>query len=356
MSDEGAATTATTTKNVGVGIVGFGRTGAAHARWLARAAGIRAVAVAETAPSRREAALAAGLRVYDSIDALVSDAAVDAVFVATPTVTHFEHARRALEAGRHVMVDRPVAATLAEARWLVQEAAKRKRVLTAFHDRRWDLDFLTVKAAVESRSLGKLINVESRLALPTDPAPVAGEAPTSHTAATDDRMSEWATHLLDQLWRLLWPAKPLRVFAQFRPGAGPADRDDFARVCVDFENDIAALVEVNATTPLPVPRWRVDGSAGSAFSAPGISLDPAAWADLSFSPIDGGPARALRPADPGLIPADLWSRFGAAVRGQGLPAVSADSVLPATALLDAARESAAKGRSIDVRDLVQWVY
>src|SRR5215218_1798966 len=85
----------------------------------------------------------------------------DLVVVATPNATHFPLAKAALEAGKHVVVDKPFTVTMAEADALIALAAKRGRILTVFHNRRWDGDFLTVKRLLESGRVGEPILFEA---------------------------------------------------------------------------------------------------------------------------------------------------------------------------------------------------
>src|SRR5438552_664827 len=96
-----------------------------------------------------------GLRVSQSIEELLNDRDIEAVLVATPTAMHFEHAMAALSAGKHVMVEKPMAMDLDQSRKLVDEAKQRRLVLSVFHNRRWDVDYLAVKAAIESGTFGK---------------------------------------------------------------------------------------------------------------------------------------------------------------------------------------------------------
>lgn len=90
----------------------------------------------------------------DAGEAAVADRA-DLIVVSTPNRTHFPLARAALEAGKHVVVDKPFAVTLAEADALIALAAERRRMLTVFHNRRWDGDFLTVKRLLGDGRLGE---------------------------------------------------------------------------------------------------------------------------------------------------------------------------------------------------------
>jgi predicted dehydrogenase len=345
---------------IGVGIIGFGRIGAEHAAWLAQAAGIEAVAVADGTPARQELARQRGLRVYGTAEQLLEDRAVTAVLVATPTAMHFEHAMEALVAGRHVLVEKPMALDLAQSQQLVAEAVARGVMLSVFHNRRWDLDYLTVRKAVESGALGKLINVESRLGQWSScVGPAAREYRPNwrnEAAFGGGALYDWGSHFVDQIWRLLWPAKPVRVFGQLRGNVWSRECDDFARVCIDFDNGVAGLVEINTTTTRPLPRWHLDGTAGSAQAPYSLEFELARWAELDFTPAAGGGTKRFDVATGGLTEVDIWERFGAAVRGQGTPAVDARSALCTMALLDAARQSSRDGRAVELGGTVEWVY
>src|SRR6185369_15290685 len=106
---------------------------------------IRAVATDDVTPARREIAERHGLHSHASWEELVDHESIDVVLVSTPTAMHFEHASAALRAGKHVMVEKPMALDLAQSRELIELAEKHHRVLSVFHNRRWDVDYLTVK-------------------------------------------------------------------------------------------------------------------------------------------------------------------------------------------------------------------
>jgi scyllo-inositol 2-dehydrogenase (NADP+) len=345
---------------LGVGIIGFGRIGAEHATWLSKSTGIKAVAVADGTPARQDLAQQRGLRVYTVVEELLDDREVSAVLVATPTAMHHHHAMQALGAGKHVMVEKPMALTLPESRELVDQAAAQSRVLSVFHNRRWDLDYLTVRQALQAGRFGKLINVESRLGQWSScVGPAAREYRPNwrnEAAFGGGGLYDWGSHFVDQLWRLVWPAKPVRVFAQLRGNVWTTDCDDFARVCVDFDNGVAGLVEINTTTTRPLPRWHLDGTAGSADAPQSPDFSLAKWAELDFTPADGSPGKRLPPGQDVMTETQIWSQFAAAVNGQGVAAVDPRSVLGTMALLDAARQSTREGRAVDVANVVDWVY
>src|SRR5206468_6792942 len=118
-----------------VGLAGYGLAGAKFHAPLIRACErteLSAVLTSRDVPER-----------VDSHDELLERS--DLVVVATPNTTHFEIAAAALKAGKHVVVDKPFAVTVEEADELIALAKERGRMLTVFHNRRWDSDFLTLQ-------------------------------------------------------------------------------------------------------------------------------------------------------------------------------------------------------------------
>jgi predicted dehydrogenase len=339
-----------------VGIIGFGRIGNEHAGWLANAEGIRAVAAFDPTPARRQLARARGLRAVESVDDIYGASDIDAVLISTPTSMHFDHACLALMNGRHVMIEKPMALDRHEAERLIAAAHRAGRVLSVFHNRRWDVDYLTVKTAMDSGVFGRLFNVESRLGQwASCVGPAAREwHPQWRNEAEygGGGLYDWGSHFIDQIWQLMLPARPVRVFAQLRGNVWTRDCDDFARVCIDFDNGAVGLLEINTTTTRPLPRWHIDGETGSADSPFSLSFDTHQWAQLSFTsssdPSDPS-TRTLPLATPGLSETQIWEQFARACRGKGEPAVTAASVLVTMQLLDAARESAKEGAAVDVR-------
>jgi predicted dehydrogenase len=345
-----------------VGIIGFGRIGNEHAAWLQRCEGIEPTAVADATPARRELARVAGLKTFESPEHMLSDATIDAVLVATPTSMHADHALAAIDAGKHVMIEKPMALDLAQAKRIVDAATDRQRLVSVFHNRRWDLDYLTVKGAIASGLLGpRVFNVESRLGQWSScVGPAAREYRPNwrnEAAFGGGGLYDWGSHFVDQIWRLMFPARPTRVFAQLRGNVWSNDCDDFARICIDFDNGAVGLVEINTTTTRPLPRWHVDGSVGSAESPFSLQFDTKMWAQLMFTPAAAGePSKVLPVAKQGMDETQIWDRFAAAVGGEGPPAVTVASVLPTMALLDAARASSRAGAAIALSSDLTWVY
>ncbi len=334
-----------------IGIIGYGRIGNEHAQWINATRNSRVALAFDPTLARRDIAAARGLETTDDLSRLLSDASIDAVLVSTPTSMHSEHVLAALEAGKHVMVEKPMALDHAQSLHMANRARALGQSLSVFHCRRWDIDFLTVRQAVAAGVFGRLINVESRLGQwGSCVGPAAREyRPNWRNEASfgGGGLYDWGSHFVDQLWQLLLPAKPVRVFAQMRGNVWTADCDDFARVVIDFDNGAAAVCEINTTTTRPLPRWHLDGTSGSADSPYSLAFNTHEWAELTFTSPDGA-TRRLDKAPPGLSESDIWTAFADTCAGKGEAAVSVESALKTMRLLDAARESAAKGIAVDL--------
>lgn len=99
-----------------------------------------------------------------SFEELVEDPAIELVVVNTPDATHYEYARMALEAGKHVIVEKPFTSTTAQGEELIALAAAKGLMLSVYQNRRWDADFLTVQEIISNGLLGRLVEYESTFA------------------------------------------------------------------------------------------------------------------------------------------------------------------------------------------------
>ncbi|HET6170474.1 MAG TPA: Gfo/Idh/MocA family oxidoreductase, partial [Terracidiphilus sp.] len=144
-----------------VGLVGFGMGARVfHAPLISSVDGLQLAAVVER-NSNQAVERYPGITTYRSLDALLSDTSLDLVVVATPSGSHFEVARQVLDAGKNVLVDKPVAVTSAEVAQLMRLASSRNALLIPFHNRLWDSDFLTIQNLLHQESLGRLVHLQS---------------------------------------------------------------------------------------------------------------------------------------------------------------------------------------------------
>jgi len=102
------------------------------------------------------------IKSYDSVSELLKDDEIELVVINTPTATHYEYALKAIQAKKHVLIEKPFTVTSAEAKHLFDEARKHNCCILAFQNRRYDSDFLSVKEILSSGKLGKLIEVHFR--------------------------------------------------------------------------------------------------------------------------------------------------------------------------------------------------
>jgi predicted dehydrogenase len=144
-----------------VALLGYGYAGKTiHAPLIASVPGLNLVTVCSSQAGKMLADFPL-VQVSTAVEQIFNQANIDVVVIATPNATHFDLARRALLAGKHVVVDKPFTVTAAQARELKLLAEQRELVLSVFHNRRWDADFLTLRTLVASEILGHWVSFES---------------------------------------------------------------------------------------------------------------------------------------------------------------------------------------------------
>lgn len=197
------------------------------------------------------------VHVCASSDELLRLAGIDAVVIATPNHTHFEIARQALLAGKHVVVDKPLTVTAAQARELKDLAHDRSLILSAFHNRRWDADFLTLRALIASGQLGELQSLESNFDR------YRPEVRPRWREQAGEGAGLWydlGPHLLDQALQLFGrPVSIEAVLEQQRPGAAAVDAFHVLLRYAHLQVRLNAGMLVKDETP----RYVLKGRAGS---------------------------------------------------------------------------------------------
>jgi len=242
---------------INVGLVGYGFASKTFHMPLIRATeGLDLVAVSSSDAAKVHADLP-DVEVESKALALCERKDIDLVVIPTPNDTHFPLAKAALTAGKHVVVDKPFTVTLSEAKQLRTLATNKERMVSVFHNRRWDSDFLTIKALLEAGTLGRVTGFESHF--------------DRFRPEVRDRWREKATpgggiwydlgpHLLDQACELFgMPNAILLELAALREGA-KAD-DDFLAL-LDYDGFRVTLA-AGTLVAEPTPRFRIHGTRGS---------------------------------------------------------------------------------------------
>ena len=147
-------------ETLSVALLGYGYAGRTfHAPLIVSVPGLRLTAVGSGNPAKVHVDLPEAD--VGTVEEVLARPGIDVVVIATPNDTHVDLARRALEAGKHVVVDKPFTLTLAEARELALLAGRTGRQLSVFHNRRWDADFLTVQRLIAGGELGEIVHFEA---------------------------------------------------------------------------------------------------------------------------------------------------------------------------------------------------
>jgi predicted dehydrogenase len=335
------------------GLVGYGFGGRYfHAPLLAAAPECEFLGVVTTSPQRRAlvAAEHPGVATFASLEDLRA-AGVEAVSISTPADTHTPLSEQALELGLAVVSDKPFALDAASARGTVELAERLGLPLAAYQNRRWDSDFLTVRALVDAGSLGEVTRFESRFErLSPDPGPGAAGGGT---------VLDFGAHLVDQALVLLGPVTS--VYAEWRLRESGLDDDVF--MALEHAGGARSHLWGSWSQGAPGPRFRVTGTTGSYVNA--TLMD--GQEDLLLA----GHTPATLGEKWGVEPPERWGRlhrgdagepvptergrwdtfypaFARAVRGLGPVPVDPRDAVATAAVLDAVRRSALSGTVIQL--------
>ena len=330
---------------IGVGLIGYGLGGRAfHAPYVAATPGMALKAVVSRDAAKVHADVP-DVAVVANVEALLAQAGIDLVIVCSPDALHADHALAALRAGKHVLVDKPFATSLADARRVASEAEARGRLLTVFHNRRWDADFLTLQRLVAEGALGRIVEVESRF---DRWRPAVG--PHWKDARQGGSWLDLGPHLVDQAVQLFGrPDAVLADIAALRDGA-PAP--DYFHVILRYPERRVVLHSSKLAAEHGV-RFAVHGTGGSWIKR-GLDSQEAATlsgarpgGDWGLDPVAGVFTDAEGRAGP--VPNErgdyrlFWQALAAAIRGEGPNPVPAAEALSVMEVLDAGLRSAAEG-------------
>jgi scyllo-inositol 2-dehydrogenase (NADP+) len=257
-----------------VGLVGFGLAGRVfHAPLISSVPGFELVSVVERTSSEAEKRYPS-IKTLRTLDELLADPSLNLIVIATPGSTHFDFARCALESGRHVVVDKPMALHSAEIAQLAALAASRSLLAVPYHNRRWDSDFLTLRKVIHEGSLGRIVGLESRKDRWN---PGAARKPWKNTPEEGGLLLDLGTHLVDQA--LILFGKPLAVSAEVdRERDGDGSNDAFT-VRLRYAN-LRVTLGGNMLSSIPGFRYSLRGTRGS-FRKHGLDPQEAALGKIT---------------------------------------------------------------------------
>ena len=335
-------------RDIGVGLIGYGLGGRAfHAPYVGVTPGMTLRAVVSRDAAKVQVDLP-DMRVVPDVAALLAEPGIDLVIVSSPDALHAEHALAAIAAGRHVLVDKPFATTLADAR-RVAAAETGGRSLTVFQNRRWDSDFRTLKRLIAEGVLGEIVQLESHFDR-WRPVPAA----LWKEARAGGAWLDLGPHLVDQALQLFGMPEAIDAdLATLREGA-PAP--DYFHVTLRYPGRRVILHASKLVADHGL-RFAVHGTAGSWIKHGTEPQEAAAVAGLTpgegdwgFDPMPGMLTRGDGTTTP--IPNErgdyrlFWAALAAAIRGEGRNPVPASEAIVVMEVLEAGLQSAAEGRVV----------
>jgi len=246
-------------------VIGYGgafNMGRAHATWINDTPGLETVAVCDLDEQRTQAAAKdfPSLETYNDVRDLLQQCDHELCVVVTPHNTHARLAIQCAKAGKHVIVEKPMCLTAKEATNMIQAAAAAGTMLTVFHNRRHDGDFLALKeAVVEKKLIGEVFHVEMFGGGYGEP----GTWWRSDKAISGGAFYDWGAHFLDWLLNLM-PGKVTGVTGFFHKLKWlKVTNEDNVEAAIRFENGAVAHVQMSSLAAVGKPRWKLLGTEGA---------------------------------------------------------------------------------------------
>lgn len=243
-------------QSIHTAIVAFGLSGKAfHAPFIAANPLFRLRKVVER-HQEESSKIYPEVAVCRSLDAVLDDGAIELVVITTPNTLHYSMARQALEAGKHVVLEKPFTVTVEEAKELIKIAEKEKRMLTVFHNRRWDGDFLTIKQLLDKKLIGKPVELESNF---HRFRPDIKDNWREEEEEGSGILYDLGPHLIDQALCLF--GMPETIFADIRQQRTEAKAPDSFELLLDYGR-LKVKLSASSLVRNPWPRFVLNGTAG----------------------------------------------------------------------------------------------
>ncbi|MBA4601355.1 oxidoreductase [Thermoactinomyces mirandus] len=248
------------------GLIGFGFSGSTfHAPIIKTVDTLQISKVLSSRPDKVKQHLPAA-NVCENIDEIMRDPKIELVIITSPNQTHYPYARKALEARKHVVVEKPFVLTTRQADDLIRLARETNRFVSVYQNRRFDSDFLTLQECMRQGILGKIHTYEAHF--------------DRYRPQVRDRWREWdlpgsgllydlGSHLIDQALFLF--GKPKTVYADLLKQRPHAKAIDYFHLVLGYESGLRVILEAGCLVKSPGPRLMVHGSRGTFMK---YGLDP----------------------------------------------------------------------------------
>lgn len=360
-----SSSSAQSAEPIRVAIVGFGLAGSVfHAPLIASTPGMRLAAIVTSNPDRQQQAREKypQAQIYSHVRDLWSDASeYDLAVIATANRAHAPLGLEAMRSGLNVVIDKPMAATAADAEQLIATSKETGKLLTVFQNRRWDSDFLTVRKLLKANTLGPVTRFESRFERYRLQPKVGNWKESADPADAGGQLFDLGSHLIDQALFLF--GKPESVYVEMFKRREHAQVDDDSFVALRFSTGIVAHLWVSQVARIPGPRFLVRGLLGTfekwgldpqeddlkagktPANTPAWGQEPRErWGHI-VSDINGVSLDGKVKSEPGNYPL-FYARLRDALREGTQPPVNPREVVEVLRVIEAAQKSAHQIRGI----------
>lgn len=345
-------------KKMKVAVVGYGGMGGWHTEKLLKSDVAELAGIYDIRRERNELAESRGIHAYGSLRELLQDSEVELVTVAVPNDAHEDVVVKALNAGKNVICEKPVALSLESLNRMIEAAEKNHVHFSTHQNRRWDVDYLAMKQVHDSGELGKVINIESRIhgsrGIPSD---WRGEK-----VHGGGMLYDWGIHLIDQMLMIFGFENVESVYC-ICDHITNQEVDDGFRLDLNFKNGQRAMVEVGTYNFIAMPRFYMRAEKGSALitdwreeaqvvkcthwhESEVLPVETAAGLTKTMAPRDGITTDTYRVPKPQSDVHDYYRNFIATIRGEATQCVTYDQMRTDLRVILAAFESAKEGKIV----------
>lgn len=336
-----------------VGLIGYGLAGSTfHAPVIAAVPSLSLTTVVTSRVAAVERDLP-GVRIAATSEHLFTDPTIELIAIATPNDTHFELARRALRAGKHVVIDKPMTIASAEADALIALAAERQCILSVYQNRRWDGDFRTVAQCIADGSLGNVVIYEANY---DRFRPAIKPGWREATGPGTGLLFDLGSHLIDQALHLF--GMPETIVGDVFVQRAQAQVDDYFHLIFGYPGR-RVILRAATLVREPGPHFAVHGTAGSfikygmdpqeAALKAGIAVGTPGWGEDepahygTYAPAEGL-CRKI-PTLPGTY-VEFYAAMAAAILDGTPPPVAARDARNVIRAIELARASAIERRTV----------
>ena len=247
--------------DIRVGLLAYGAIGDEHSKAIQATAGLSIHAVCDTNPERLTAALrlTPDAKTYSDADIMLNEAEINLVVISTPPNSHYKWAKQALLLGLHVMLEKPMALTTQECDELMEIAKNNSLLLVVYQNRRYDLDFLTIKSLIDADQIGDLYHYECFVGGYSKPCSYwHSDAEISGGAIFD-----WGSHFIDQIMSLMPASVDFVSGLNQKRVWDHVTNADHAEVSINFTDGSRALFINSDLAAARKPKFYILGTKGA---------------------------------------------------------------------------------------------